>query len=49
MKDQYQSAEMEVIDFDATDVINTSDVWTDGTTTRNPNCPNEGPAGTSFL
>lgn len=48
MKDQYQSAEMEVVNFDATDVINTSDVAFT-TSSRNPNCPNEGPAGTSFL
>lgn len=53
MKELYLNAEMDVVEFAAEDIIVTSPGGStdEGTTasTRNPNCPNEGPAGDSFL
>ena len=48
MKELYENAEMNVVLFGAEDIINTSKNPTISTT-RNPNCENEGPAGDAFL
>lgn len=47
MKELYLNAEMDVVEFAAEDIIVTSPDTT--ASTQNPNCPNEGPAGDSFL
>lgn len=51
MKELYLNAEMDVVEFSVEDIITTSPGGGSNTTasTRNPNCENEGPAGTSFL
>ena len=46
MKELYLNAEMDVVEFAAEDIIVTSPTTA---STQNPNCPNEGPAGDSFL
>ena len=48
MKELYENAEMDVVEFAVEDVINTSDTMT-YPSHFNPNCENEGPAGDSFL
>ena len=48
MKELYENAEMDVVEFAVEDVIATSD--SPPTADEfNPNCENEGPAGDSFL
>ena len=47
MKERYENAEMDVVEFAVEDVISTSDSLT--SSSYNPNCENEGPAGDAFL
>ena len=47
MKELYENAEMDVVEFAVEDVIATSD--SPPTASKNPNCENEGPAGDAFL
>ena len=49
MKERYENAEMDVVEFAVEDVINTSDLNPTTSSHYNPNCENEGPAGDSFL
>ena len=50
MKELYLNAEMDVVEFAAEDIIVTSPgTGAETESTQNPNCPNEGPAGDSFL
>ena len=59
MKEQHQPAELEIIDISNVDIIQTSDHTThpddlygpstNTSSTQNPNCPNEGPAGDSWV
>jgi len=52
MKEQHQPAELEIIDITNADIIQTSRDNTGNDvliTTQNPNCPNEGPAGDSWV
>lgn len=48
MKELYLNAEMDVVEFAAEDIIVTSPGGTTAST-QNPNCPNEGPAGDSWV
>lgn len=48
MKELYLNAEMDVVEFAAEDIIVTSPT-TEAESTQNPNCPNEGPAGDSWV
>ncbi len=47
MKELYLNAEMDVVDFAVEDIITTSPNPT--SSTQNPNCPDEGPAGDAWV
>ena len=51
MKELYQNADMEIVEFNAEDIINTSDMFIFPTLSKyyNPNCENEGDPGDAFL
>jgi len=51
MKERYENVEMDILELEAVEVINTSNAMWEPTESShyNPNCENEGPAGDAFL